>query len=902
MKLEVTARFSSNVKPTSKFIWIIFLILYIQYDGIAQDYKLTFGKDIPLSEALLQSSRMLNFRVAFDAQRLQAVNAKDEANGNSIEEFLSDLLKDSGFKYLYKHGSYLIIRDDSEFSGRSVRECQLTGSVIDSKTGEQLPFASIKLPDQSIGAMASTNGTFSIKNIVSNPVQIIISYIGYHTLDTLLNWTNPNINVVFRLKQEVTKIGSVDVIHSKSEIVDYRGNVDFATTINPAKLVDMPALVETDIFRTLQLLPGICYSESSSELSIRGGTSDQNLILFDGQTLYNLSHYYGVFSSINPNIVKDIQVYKGGFDSRYGERISGIVDITGKSGNQMKPAVCADINLLNVNLAVEIPVTKKLTFLAAGRRSYSDIYSTSFADNLFNQHIPIFRSSPDDIIKISEPSFYFYDINGKLNYRISNNENISISVYGGKDFYENSYTYSSRAMYVSNSDSNSWKNYGISANWQKQWSSSFFSSLLIGSSGYTSTSSNNTQINRLQSGGPEHKFLPDSQNVFKTQNLNELKDLSFSIRNTYDINSFNQFNFGFLIRKNDIFYHKDAGDIYIYDNTKQTSWISSLYAQDRLTVSENLVLKPGFRISYYAGNRNIYLEPRFAANLSLSENFSCRMATGLYNQFISQVMAQQETGYNRSFWVLTNDSVNPVLKAKHLIIGATYNKKKFTLDVEGYYKHFNGIQEYIYISQFLRNTDFEKYFPPDPVNPPPPGEQVISNPSYFITGSGKSYGIDFFVSYKGQYYTNWLSYSLSKSVHIFDMINYGEEIPSLTDQTHQVTISNLFTIGKWNLGAILLFSTGRPFIVNMGNEMQLPIIRQYDRLPNYFRCDISANYNFLIKSLRIKTGVSVINLFNNQNYLDVNSRTFNFDDTSFSQINLIQSQKLSLNVFLHISL
>jgi len=900
MKLVVTARYLLKAKLNKAFLCNIFLLLFIHFNAFSQDYKLTFSKDTPLSEALLQSSRIFNFRVAYDAHRLHDVNARDEASGNTIDELLLNLLRESGFKFIYKHGSYLIIEDEAYF--HSLKECQLMGAVIDIETGEQLPFATITLPEQNIIATAYTNGTFSIKNIISNPMHIVVSYIGYHTTDTLLNWTGPYIKTVFRLKQKIAKINQVEVIQSKAEIIENRNDVDFVTTINPAKLIDMPVLAETDVFRTLQLLPGIRYSENTSELSIRGGTSDQNLVLFDGQTLYNLSHYYGVFSSINPNIIKDIQVYKGGFDSRYGERISGIIDITSKTANRMKPAISADINLLSVNLAVEVPVTKRLTVIAAGRRSYSDIYKTSFADKLFNKYSPSLNDKPDETTTVSEPFFHFYDLNCKLNYRISDHENIFLSLYGGKDFFKNDYALSSHSMYVTNSDSNSWYNYGASVNWQKQWNTAFFSSILVGNSGYNNIAYNSTAITKRLSSQNEQLFLPKSQDVFIAQSNNKLKDFSLSIRNTFTLNSFNQLNFGLLIRKNEIDYYKNADQIYVYDNTRQSSWVSSLYAQDRITVLKNVMLKPGFRITYFEGTHNFYFEPRFAALYNFSDNFRARFAAGQYNQFISQVQSQQETGYSKNFWILSNDSVNPILKAKHFILGLTYNRTKIILEIEGYYKQYLGLQEYIYLPQFMRNTEFDKYFPAVNSFSPPSVGKVPNLPSYFISGSGKSFGIDFLASFSSPHYTNWISYSLSRNIQTFDSINHGEEFPALTDQKHQISFSNLFTVGKLNLGVIGLFATGRPFIVFAESKMNLPVIRQYKRLPNYFRCDLSANYNFLIKAIRLKTGISVINLFNSQNYFDVNARTFDIENTSFSGTNLIQSQKLSLNIFLRLTL
>jgi hypothetical protein len=309
---------------------------------------------------------------------------------------------------------------------------------------------------------------------------------------------------------------------------------------------------------------------------------------------------------------------------------------------------------------------------------------------------------------------------------------------------------------------------------------------------------------------------------------------------------------------------------------------------------KQLTLKPGFRFNYYNGDSRFYFEPRFSANYRFSGKISARIATGRYYQYISQALSPQETGYNNSFWVLSDGTTHPVLESDHYIVGSTIESGHFLFDVEAYYKLYSGKQEYIYISQYLKNSDFPNYF--SGKNPNTPG---LMQPSYFISGNGKSYGIDFFVRYKSRRFTSWVSYSIAKSVDQFARINSGAEIPSPNDKTHQLSWVNMFSFGKWNLGTIILFSTGQPYIDNTENDQNLPTIRYYKRLPNYFRCDFSANYNFTIGKIHLKTGATIINLTNTQNYFDVNSRKYDFENTSFSETNLVRSQALSLNLFLH---
>ncbi|NWJ52433.1 MAG: TonB-dependent receptor [Bacteroidetes bacterium] len=884
-----------NIKTVS--IALIFILFCI--NTYAQEYKLTNNNE-SLSQALIKASKQFNIKVAFDAQKLGTIIVHKQIEGRTVDEFLHNLLSDFGLDFQYKHGTYLVVGKDPQSDNAVSEEYQIIGSITDKETGEQLPMATVSIPDQNYNIAASANGSFFIKNKASKSIHLNISYIGYYQIDTIINFKKATEDCVFKLNKKSQAIDTVIVKGPKIDMIEYRNDVDFAITINPAKLSDLPILTETDIFKSLQLLPGISYSENSSELSIRGGSSDQNLVLYDGQTLYNLSHYYGMFSSLNPNIIKDIQVYRGGYDSRYGERVSGIIDITSKTGNQLKPTIYGDINLLSGNIAAEIPLNKKLTVVLTGRRSYSDIYSTEFANNLFRKNTNPVLKDPRSIISQSTPTFYFYDYNSKLTYRINNKENLSLSIYGGKDYYDNKYNVSSDSLRAINHDNNSWSNYGISAAWLKQWNGPFFSNLQIGTSGYINKYTSTTVLEDPIRLIPNKNYLPNQVNYFNSNNENKLTDFFISLRNTWYLNNTNQLNFGFLTRQNSIYYHKDADKVYVYDNTNQKSWVYSAYVQDRILLFDRLTIKPGMRLSLYDGTKKWYVEPRFAADYKFSDMFSIRFATGHFCQFINQVVAQQDMGYTKNFWVLADNRSHPVVTSNHFIVGSTYEKGNVLIDAEAYYKNYTGLQEYLYVSQFVKNADFHNYFPPN--NNGNQGQNPTPKPSYYINGKGKSYGIDLSIRYKYGNFTSWISYSLSKSVHQFSDLLNNKEFPAPNDQRHQLSLANMVSVNKWNFGTTTLFSTGKPYIDFTNNNKPIPTTRVYKRLPNYFRTDLSANYNFLFLKTKFKVGATIINIFNTLNYFDINTRKFDFENTSFSDTNIIRAQKLSFNLFLHFEL
>jgi ferric enterobactin receptor len=874
--------------------WIAFSLPLITPDINAQPYSQVF-RHSNLAQALLIVSQQYHIKVAFDSGKLSSSDINRTVTGNTIEEFLSDLLLNSGYEFRYRYERYLIVPLITSGNKSGLKGGEITGSVLDRETGECLPYASVFCYDENIVVTASENGSFSVRDIISNPVHLKVSYIGYTPIDTVVKWSDPEQELDLRLIRREHLLDTIVVKGEKMEMICLRNDVDFATTINPGRLNDLPVLAETDIFRMLQLLPGVTYTENSTGMSIRGGSGDQNLVLFDGQTLYNLSHYYGVVSALNPNVIKDLQLYKGGYDSRYGERVSGIVDIIGKSGNQTRPSIYGDVNLLSANITAELPVSKKITLLGAFRRSYSDIYSTGFSNSLFKRNMDWFGRDSVNVVNQTRPKFYFYDYNGKLTFRPGNDQTLFLSFYGGRDHYENSYSGTSRKLKIDAEDNNTWSNFGMSSGWLRQWNKSFYSNVQFGTSGYTNNSSNITKIDRSQSLADSIPFLPDTVNTFRTGNLNELGDINLSVRNSYNISNNNQLNFGFQTRRNTIFYHRDAEQVYVYDNTDQVGWITSGYIQDRIKINDRLTLKPGIRLTFYDGTGKLYFEPRFSVNYQLSEKSSVRMAAGRYYQFINQVLAQQETGYNKNFWVMADDYLHPAVASTHLILGFTATKGNFLFDAETYIKTFTGLQEYFFVSQFLKNSDFHNIFPKkSPIPEPDP-----SKPSYFLTGEGRSYGFDLLIKYQNRMITSWISYSYGRSLQNYGDINSGNDIPSPSDIPHQLSWTNMFTAGKWNFGTVTLLSSGRPYIDFTQGKATLPVTRTYKRLPDYFRSDLSLNYNFSLHSAKFKVGATVINIFNTENYFDINTRRFDFENNSFSETTLIQSQSLSLNLFLH---
>lgn len=870
------------------------LIIAMGFMLLLSNPKILYGQnhtfrfsETPLSEALTTVAKDLHITISFDSRRLKSVIIDKTIEASEPGEVLRQLLENTGYTFRFKYDNYLIVPENKTASDTIF---SLTGIIYDYETGERLPYSNIRSNDARFSTSATGFGTFVLKKF-DVPLHLKISYLGYNSIDTTLYLSDVISTCKFAMKRKSQVLKTVKVHAEKLKMIE-PGNHAGHITINPKTIHSLPNFGETDVFRTLQLLPGIGYSEQSAELNIRGSTADQNLVLFDGFTLYNSDHFFNTFSSVNPYMVKNIQIYKGGFDARYGERVSAIIDITGKSGNKRKPAVYGGFNLISGNLTAELPLGDKMTLIAAGRTTYNSVYSTSLFKDFIEKQLPAIQTKNATILNTVKPEFRFYDYNTKISYLISDKQKLTMTTYGSKD-YLNTENYSSKnRLNINTLDNNEWRNYGFSSSWLRQWKSGVYSRLVMGYSGYSNDYYNKTDISKeLQD--PKHKpYLPEKNNTFETKESNQLDDFSVSIKNSYQWKEKHHIDFGALVRRNEYLFYKDADNQFVYSDKREKAWLQSVFFQDDYSPIPEVSIKPGLRFNYFNRTNKIYAEPRFSVNYQPVKFLLLKAAAGKYFQYLNKVATTEEYGYNRDFWVLSDGKRHPVVSSNHWIGGINFTFNDFLIDIETYYKTTVGIQKYFFISPYLRHSDFQHYFPTDSTKPDRP-------PGVFSSGSGKAYGLDMLFRYEHSFYTGWISYSYSHSTQNFDFINNGNDIPSPYHRQHEINVANMFEAGNWKFSATFIYGTGLPYISSVEQISLRATSLSYSRTPNFKRVDISTEYSLHFRKFSLQLGISLINLFNWQNYYDVYTRSFDFEHTTFNETSLIDSQGFSPNISFH---
>jgi hypothetical protein len=755
-----------------------------------------------------------------------------------------------------------------------------TGRIIDARSSEPLPFVNLSIRSNKSGSQGNVDGYFTLLNVPTDTTTLTLSYIGYITTTIKLVPDAPINGVTIEMEPDNAELDEVVVKGEKTEVLKAAETIGMFK-MTPRNIAKLPNIGEKDIFRSFQLMPGIsAANQSSSGLYVRGGTPDQNLVLYDGFTVYYVDHLYGFFSAFNSNPIKDVQLYKGGFDAKFGGRISSVVEITSKDGNKRERNFGGDLNLLSANVWAEGPISnkeKRLTFSVAGRRSwggplYSKIFDTFNANSVNTQ---LGGGGRRQSQTTSTPTSYFYDLNGKVTFKPSENENISLSFYNGDDVLDNSQSITSPFGGnggFSNTDLSKWGNTGSSLKWSKRWSDKFYTNSLISYSNFFSNRDNTNSASFTR--GTEIQTVK-----FGSLETNNLTDLSAKFDVEYKTSSKNNVLFGIQYNKLNIDYTYSQNDTLEIISKHDNGGLIASYLQDEAHFG-NLTVKGGVRMSYFSPTAKTYFEPRLSASYAVNDRLKIKGAWGIYNQFAKQVEREDISNGSRNFWVLANESYLPVTTSRHYILGFSYELNDYLFDVEGYVKDIDNDSRYS-----LRFA--------------PQIGRGLSAKETFFNGTGKVKGIDFLVQKKFGDYTGWVGYTIAQADKNIVLPSGETTFPSNFDVRHEFKSVNIYKLGRWDLGATFIYATGKPYTSIVGGyTVKLldgsektftdPSVTNGNRLPDAHRMDVSATYNFGHGSI----GFSIYNLYGRSNvwfkkYQTVTDPTTNDKYLSITDVNYL---------------
>jgi hypothetical protein len=659
---------------------------------------------------------------------------------------------------------------------------ELTGNVKDKGSGF-LPYAHIlTLPDSSI-VLSDSKGRFAL-NVKPGLVTIQVSYTGYKTRTqdvTVLTDTE----IVIVLEPDIKELGEVVVQSNRYQEQLFNSTRSSTQIIDQNDINAIPVLGgEADLIKTLQLLPGTIRGvEGSSDLFVRGGAADQNLVLLDGAPIYNTSHLFGFLSVFNPDVLDKVEAINGAFPARYGGRLSSILDVKTTSEVAQQTHLSGDIGLIASRLYFEQPIVKdKASFWIAGRRTYID-----------------------QVLKVigQELPYFFYDLNGKLILKPSARNQVTISYYTGDDQLDlfrdrNGDGDGFLTQFYSGNSSQSiqWKHKGING-WDLQ------TSLIRSKYRYKIT-------NRFE----ENELLASS-------NIEDLGARAWLHKDSIG-NASISFTSGMEWTRHAVSPNlvNTSGTISELFESSETSGRTaneiSAFAEAEWSPTDNWQLNGGLRTSLAVVKDKNYVtpEPRFSARYSLTENQNLKVSYSRMAQYMHRI-SNSAVSSPTDIWYPVTDSIRP--QTSHQVSAAWQRlvpSKNIFLSVEAYYKSMNQLIGYEEGTNLFLNTDFE---------------------SSLIQGKGRAYGLEFLIRKKSGKLTGWVSYTLSWTWRQFDQINRGEWFPSRYDRRHNGAIVAQYALSKrWFISGVWEFVSGSRFTPVIGQYVVFaPTLTGVDLIPVY---------------------------------------------------------------------
>lgn len=674
---------------------------------------------------------------------------------------------------MFKSFSITLLTLFIAFSAAAQKRYTLNGTIKDAATGETLIGASVRLQElPSSGTSTNNYGFYSLSAPAGNYL-ITCSYIGYEAISQKISLTKDQaINFTLSQKSNLQEV----VISARRKNNDNVKSPQMGMEkLNMAQINQIPVVLgERDILKSITLMPGIkTAGEGNTGFYVRGGSSDQNLILLDEATVYNASHLLGFFSTFNSDAIKDVSIYKGGMPAEYGGRLSSVLDIKMNDGNNKDFTAQGGIGLVASRLKIEGPLEKdKGSFMISARRTYIDLFLKASSDSTINKS-----------------SLYFYDINAKANYHFNDRNTIYISGYFGKDVL------GLRDIFGTN-----WGNATGTVRFNHLFSNKLFSNTSLIYSNY------NYVVQSFQS---NDSFKATS----KISDFNLKQDFQYAAAYNHTL------KFGLNVLHHDIAPGDISTDGASSFNSKHVEhrygYESAAYVSDEWKVNEKLTMLYGLRLSsmfllgpgtfssydnagnkintvtYGSGNlvkNYLNLEPRFSASYTLNEENSIKASYNRNTQNI-HVLSNSTSSTPTDLYVMSSNNIKPEI-ADQLSAGYFKNFKDDTYEfsAEVYYKWFQNQIDYKDGAQILVNQDVE---------------------SQLTFGTGRAYGLELFFKKKYGKFNGWIGYTLSKTERKFSEINNGNYYPARQDRTHDVSLVGIYNLNKrWTFSSNFIYGTG----------------------------------------------------------------------------------------------
>lgn len=720
----------------------------------------------------------------------------------------------------------------------------LSGYVKDATSGETLIGATIyDKANRSMGGISNVYGFYSL-TLPSGNYTLTASYLGYQAKEIPVNLTE-NITLNIELLPEGILIEAVEVT-AKRQDENTQSTSLGKSELSIETIKSLPALFgEVDVVRSLQTLPGVMSAgDANAGLYVRGGGPDQNLVLLDEAVVYNIGHLFGFFSVFNADAIKNTTLYTGSMPAQYGGRLSSVLDVTMKEGNNKKYQVDGGIGSISSRLTIQGPIQKdKSSFLISGRRTYADILAKPFLKGT----------------DYEGNGYYFYDLNLKANYSFSDKDRLFLSGYFGRDVFN---IHSTDGLSINMP----WGNATSTLRWNHVFSSKIFMNLSAiynaydfgANTGYNNFSSKFYSSIRDWNGKLDFNYYP-----------NVLHNIKFGLN--YTRHAFTPYSVEAQVGEAEI--NTDLNKRYAHE--------IAVYGQDDWTISDKLQISLGLRTSGYlqvgpykqtvfdeneipidtidyATNEVIAsyggIEPRASFRYNLTSKSSIKGGVAVSTQYI-HLVSNSTTTLPTDLWVPSTSKVKPQRGIQYALgYFQNFADDKYEASIEAYYKTMKN------------QIEFSPYYVP---------ELNVELENRFVFGSGRAYGVGLFFKKRLGKFNGWGGYTLSRTERSFPDIDNGKMFPARYDRTHDLSAVAIYDMNKkWTFAATFVYGTGQAttlpnsfFVINSFLFTDYDMPRNSYRLKPYHRLDLSATWRLMPDNKRFYADLnfSIYNVYSRLN-------------------------------------
>lgn len=689
------------------------------------------------------------------------------------------------------------------------------------------------------GAISNKYGFYTLPNVRTGEYTLVVRRIGFATFIRPVSIHKSSERMDIELQAHTIRLESVSVQAQRE-----RGAAVSTVDVSVDFIKQMPSLGgERDIFRVLQLMPGVkTVSEISSGLYVRGGSPDQNLVLLDGVTVYNPQHLGGFLSAFNTDAVSNVRLIKGAFPAEYGGRLSSVLDMSMKEGSKEKLHGTAGISLLSMSALLEGPISSNATFMISGRRMYFDIAAAVI----------------DPGGKLL-PRYNFYDVNAKVNLRLDENNQLFLSGYVGRDVMPRVNRPNDATFELD------WGNATANLRWTHIFSPSVFSTFSLIYTNYDFRYA--AYFSEATGGAKQFETATRIQDLTLRSEVQWFPLVGHSIKSGVDMTRHN-FITDILSGSNIL---QGKGTIAERADPLQrvTAFEIAGYAQDEWEITENLTANVGVRALYFETGNHFRLEPRASLAYKANENITFKVAYAVASQFL-HLLQDNSVALPTDTWFPSTEILKPARSTQYVAGIETYLfEREWFLTVEGYYKGMENLYEFREDARFVPGTVAE---------------------ALMTSGSGEAYGMEFFLNKQIGAFTGWVGYTLSWTTRLFPELNGGKPFFPRYDRRHDIVVALAYKLNShWDFSATWSFTSGQAITVANGllDNLSIPSNLTLDpsltrnvtggstyiygdrnafRLPDYHRLDLNATYKFpWIGGLPFEFSINLYNVYNRLN-------------------------------------